>query len=36
MNGNAAATVTGDRDLLDLDPFHGLRIVAPAAFLGWP
>jgi putative PIN family toxin of toxin-antitoxin system len=31
--GNAAFIVTGDRDLLTLDPFRGIRIVNPAAFL---
>jgi putative PIN family toxin of toxin-antitoxin system len=36
LNGGAAAIVTGDHDLPDLDPFHGLRIVAPAVFLDWP
>lgn len=33
VNGDAAAIVTGDRDLLVLDPFRGVRIVTPAAFL---
>jgi putative PIN family toxin of toxin-antitoxin system len=32
LNGGAEAIVTGDRDLLVLDPFHGVRILAPAAF----
>jgi putative PIN family toxin of toxin-antitoxin system len=36
INGGAAAIVSGDRDLLDLDPFHGVRIVSPGAFLAWP
>jgi putative PIN family toxin of toxin-antitoxin system len=36
VNGGAKALVTGDRDLLELDPFHGVRIVGPANFLGWP
>jgi putative PIN family toxin of toxin-antitoxin system len=31
--GNAAFIVTGDADLLALDPFRGIRIVNPAAFL---
>jgi putative PIN family toxin of toxin-antitoxin system len=34
LNGEAEAIVTGDRDLLVLDPFHGVRILNPAAFLG--
>ena len=33
VNGGAAAIVTGDSDLLVLDPFRGVRIVIPAAFL---
>lgn len=36
VNGGAAAIITGDRDLLDLDPFHGVRIVSPSDFLAWP
>jgi putative PIN family toxin of toxin-antitoxin system len=35
LNGQAQAIVTGDRDLLVLDPFHGVRIVTPAAFCAW-
>jgi putative PIN family toxin of toxin-antitoxin system len=31
--GNAAFIVTGDHDLLALDPFRGIRIVNPSAFL---
>lgn len=34
--GQAAAIVTGDQDLLALDPFHDIRIVQPATFLTWP
>lgn len=34
LNGEAEAIVTGDNDLLVLDPFHGVRILSPAAFLG--
>jgi putative PIN family toxin of toxin-antitoxin system len=34
LNGEAEAIVTGDSDLLVLDPFHGVRILSPAAFLG--
>ena len=31
--GAAAFIVTGDADLLALDPFRGIRIVSPATFL---
>jgi uncharacterized protein len=31
--GQADCIVTGDQDLLVLDPFHGVRIITPAAFL---
>lgn len=31
--GNAGFIATGDRDLLALDPFRGIRIVNPATFL---
>lgn len=31
--GDARAIVTGDRDLLELHPFHGIEIVTPARFL---
>ncbi len=33
LNGEAEAIVTGDNDLLVPDPFHGVRILSPAAFL---
>ena len=33
MNGDAGVIVTGDKDLLVLDPFRGVRIVTPAEFL---
>ena len=33
IHGQADAIVTGDLDLLALDPFHGVRILTPAAFL---
>src|SRR5690606_42160047 len=33
VNGEAEAIVSGDRDLLALHPFHGVDIIAPAAFL---
>lgn len=36
LNGEAKAIITGDEDLLELDPFHGVRIVKPAEFLVWP
>lgn len=36
VNGEARAIVTGDRALLDLDPFHDVRIVSPADYLAWP
>jgi uncharacterized protein len=33
VNGRADVIITGDRDLLDLDPFRGVAIVTPAAYL---
>ena len=33
VNGRADVLVTGDRDLLDLNPFRGIAIVTPAAYL---
>jgi putative PIN family toxin of toxin-antitoxin system len=33
ISGGARYVVTGDDDLLALDPFRGLRIVPPSAFL---
>jgi putative PIN family toxin of toxin-antitoxin system len=33
IHGRADLIVTGDFDLLALDPFHGVRIVTPTAFL---
>jgi putative PIN family toxin of toxin-antitoxin system len=33
VNGNAAFIVTGDIDLLVLNPFRGVQIVTPAEFL---
>ncbi len=33
VNGRAARIVTGDRDLLALDPFHGVSIITPSAYL---
>jgi predicted nucleic acid-binding protein len=36
VNGGATAIITGDRALLELDPFHSVRIVSPGDFLAWP
>jgi putative PIN family toxin of toxin-antitoxin system len=36
VNGAAETIVTGDRDLLVLDPFRGVRIMTPADFLAVP
>jgi uncharacterized protein len=33
--GECAAMVTGDQDLLILDPFHGIRVLTPSAFWKW-
>jgi putative PIN family toxin of toxin-antitoxin system len=33
MHGLADAIVTGDRDLLELNPFHGVAILSPAEYL---
>lgn len=33
LNGNADILVTGDKDLLILDPFQGMNIVKPSTFL---
>ncbi len=33
VNGHAGFIITGDADLLALNPFRGVRIVAPAEFL---
>ena len=33
VNGRASVLVTGDRDLLDLNPFRGIAIVTPAEYL---
>ncbi len=33
LNGGAEAIVSGDSDLLVLDPFHGVRMLKPAEFL---
>ena len=36
VNGNAAYIVTGDADLLVLNPFRGIEILRPADFLALP
>ncbi len=33
--GECIAIITGDQDLLILDPFRGIRVVAPSAFWKW-
>ena len=33
VNGRADVVITGDADLLALDPFRGIAIVTPAAYL---
>jgi putative PIN family toxin of toxin-antitoxin system len=33
--GGYAAIVTGDQDLLILDPFQAIRVLAPSAFWKW-
>ena len=33
VNGNAATIITGDPDLLVLNPFRGVQILAPADFV---
>jgi len=33
--GECAAIITGDQDLLVLDPFRGIRVLAPSAFWKW-
>jgi uncharacterized protein len=35
LAGARDAIVTGDQDLLVLDPFRGIRVTAPAAFWQW-
>jgi len=35
VHSRANAIITGDLDLLALDPFHGIRILTPATFLDW-
>lgn len=36
LNGEAQMILTGDQDLLELHPFHGIEILSPADFLGRP
>jgi putative PIN family toxin of toxin-antitoxin system len=33
VNGRADVIITGDKDLLEFDPFRGIAILAPAAYL---
>ena len=33
VNGRAQAIIAGDKDLLELDPFRGIAIVSPVAYL---
>jgi uncharacterized protein len=33
--GKCDAIVTGDEDLLVLDPFHGIRVLPPSGFWKW-
>lgn len=33
--GECAAIITGDQDLLILNPFRGIRVLAPSAFWKW-
>ena len=35
LAGECAAIVTGDQDLLVLDPFRGIRVLTPSAFWKW-
>jgi putative PIN family toxin of toxin-antitoxin system len=35
LAGECAAIITGDQDLLTLDPFRRIRLLAPAAFWKW-
>jgi putative PIN family toxin of toxin-antitoxin system len=36
VSGHADYIITGDQDLLILDPFRGIRIMTPDAFLAIP
>ena len=33
VNGNAAAIITGDSDLLVMNPFRGIQVLTPADFV---
>jgi uncharacterized protein len=35
LAGQCAAIISGDQDVLVLDPFHGIRVLAPTAFWKW-
>lgn len=35
VNGNASFVVTGDKDLLVLNPFRGIPVVTPSQLLDW-
>jgi putative PIN family toxin of toxin-antitoxin system len=35
LAGECRAVITGDQDLLILDPFRGVRVLAPSAFWKW-
>jgi putative PIN family toxin of toxin-antitoxin system len=35
LTGACAAIITGDQDLLILDPFREIRVLAPSAFWKW-
>ena len=35
LAGECAAIITGDQDLVVLDPFRGLRILTPSVFWKW-
>jgi uncharacterized protein len=35
LAGESAAIVSGDQDILVLDPFRGIRILTPSAFWKW-
>lgn len=36
LNGEARLILTGDQDLVELHPFHGIEILSPADFLARP
>jgi uncharacterized protein len=35
LAGESAAIISGDQDLLILDPFRGIRVLTPSAFWQW-